>query len=109
MRFRILVIFQAFGLAAAFGSAAASDGAIVQKDERFSPTTVTIKKGQSIVVRNDDPFVHHVFVEDPGMKYDSGEQRPGRVLTIKFDNPGEYVLECAIHLKMKLKVIVKDE
>jgi len=109
MRFRLLVIFQVCGVAALGGSVFASDASIVQKDERFSPTTVTIKKGQSIVVRNEDPFVHHVFVEDPGMKFDSGEQRPGRVLTIKFDNPGEYVLECAIHLKMKLKVIVKDE
>ena len=103
------LIFQAIVIAALLGPAAASDGTIVQKDERFAPTTVTIKKGQSIVVRNEDPFVHHVFVEDPAMKYDSGEQRPGRVLTIKFDSPGEYVLECAIHLKMKLKVIVKDE
>ena len=103
------LIFQALVFAALLGPAAASDGAIVQKDERFAPTTVTIKKGQSIVVRNEDPFVHHVFVEDPGMKYDSGEQRPGRILTIKFDTPGEYILECAIHLKMKLKVIVKDE
>ena len=109
MRGGAKLIFQTIVITALLGPAAASDGAIVQKNERFEPTTVTIKKGQAIVVRNEDPFVHHVFVEDPGMKYDSGEQRPGRVLTIKFDTPGEYVLECAIHLKMKLKVIVKDE
>jgi plastocyanin len=43
------------------------------------------------------------------MKYDSGEQRPGRVLTIRFEKPGEFVLECAIHLKMKLRVTVEDK
>jgi plastocyanin len=109
MRAGAKLTFQVLGFAALLGPAGANDGAIVQKNERFAPTTVTIKKGQAIVVKNEDPFVHHVFVEDTGMKYDSGEQRPGRVLTIKFDTPGEYVLECAIHLKMKLKVIVKDE
>ena len=109
MRSGARLIFQSVGFATLLGPAVANDSTIVQRNERFAPATVTIKKGQSIVVRNEDPFVHHVFVEDPGMKYDSGEQRPGRVLTIKFEAPGEYVLECAIHLKMKLKVIVKDE
>jgi plastocyanin len=81
---------------------------IVQRDEKFRPTVIELKRGQTLTVTNEDSFVHHVFVESEGMKYDSGEQRPGRVLSIKFDTAGEYVLECAIHLKMKLKVIVRE-
>ncbi|MGH7002769.1 MAG: cupredoxin domain-containing protein [Alphaproteobacteria bacterium] len=89
-------------------SAAAEPANIVQREERFRPATIVLKRGQTLVVTNEDPFVHHVFIENPNMKYDSGEQRTGRVLSITFDKAGEYVLECAIHLKMKLKVVVKE-
>jgi plastocyanin len=82
---------------------------IAQRDERFHPNRVVLKRGQNLQVTNEDRFVHHVFVESTDMKYDSGEQRPGRVLTIPFDRPGEFVLECAIHLKMKLRVTVEDK
>jgi plastocyanin len=82
---------------------------IVQRDERFHPNRIVLKRGQTLGVTNEDPFVHHVYVDSPEMKYDSGEQRPGRALSIPFEKPGEYVLECAIHLKMKLRVTVKEE
>lgn len=92
-----------------FAHAQAPAQSIVQRDERFHPNRIVLKRGQTLGVTNEDPFVHHVFVDSPDMKYDSGEQRPGRVLSIPFGKPGEYVLECAIHLKMKLRVTVKDE
>ncbi len=79
---------------------------ISQLDERFHPNAVTLKRGQTLVVRNDDPFIHHVYVDDEKFKYDSGEQRPGRALSITFTEPGEFLLECAIHLKMRLRVTV---
>ncbi len=82
---------------------------IAQRDERFHPNRIELKRGQSLKVTNEDRFVHHVFVDSPGMKYDSGEQRPGHVLSIPFEKTGEFVLECAIHLKMKLRVTVKDD
>jgi plastocyanin len=91
------------------GHAEAPAQSIAQRDERFNPNRVVLKRGQSLQVTNEDRFVHHVFVEAPDMKYDSGEQRPGRVLTIPFEKPGEFVLECAIHLKMKLRVTVEDK
>jgi plastocyanin len=82
---------------------------IAQRDERFHPNRVLLKRGESLQVTNEDRFIHHVFVDSPEMKYDSGEQRPGRVLTIPFEKPGEFVLECAIHLKMKLRVTVEEK
>jgi plastocyanin len=86
----------------------AESQSVTQREERFNPRMIEMKRGQTLVVTNEDPFVHHVFIEGPAMKYDSGEQRPGRKLSITFDQTGEFILECAIHLKMKLKVIVKD-
>jgi len=82
---------------------------IAQRDERFHPNRILLKRGESLQVTNEDRFVHHVYVDAPEMKYDSGEQRPGRVLTIPFEKRGEYVLECAIHLKMKLRVTVEEK
>ena len=112
MRMRAAALTQvvaAIALFPATGRAESAEISIVQRDERFHPNRIELKRGQSLKVTNEDRFVHHVFVEAPDMKYDSGEQRPGRVLSIPFEKAGEYVLECAIHLKMKLRVTVKDD
>ncbi len=90
-------------------AAAADPPRIVQRDEKFHPGAVELKRGDVLSVTNDDPFVHHVFVEAPQFNYDSGLQRPGRTLAITFERSGEYLLECAIHLKMKLKVTVREK
>jgi plastocyanin len=103
---------QAAVIAAIFTTSAQAqppEQSIIQRGERFQPNRIELKRGQALRVTNEDPFVHHVYVDAPEMKYDSGEQRPGRVLSIPFEKPGEYVLQCAIHLKMKLRVTVKDE
>jgi len=96
-------------LTAGPAAAEAPAHSIIQRDEKFTPNSIVLKRGQALGVTNEDPFVHHVYVDAPEMKYDSGEQRPGRALSIPFDKTGEYVLQCAIHLKMKLRVTVKDE
>lgn len=94
--------------AGVLGAAHAEDAPrITQRDEKFHPGAVALKRGQKLLVSNEDPFVHHVYVETPQFKYDSDSQRPGQTLSILFDKPGDYVLQCAIHLKMKLKVTVR--
>ncbi len=82
---------------------------IEQRDQKFHPSAVELKRGQTLLVTNEDPFIHHVYVETPQFNYDSGEQRPGRTLSINFNKPGDFVLQCAIHLKMKLKVAVRPD
>ena len=95
--------------AALVGAVVAESVRIAQRDEKFHPGAIELRRGDVLSVTNDDPFVHHLFVESPRFNYDSGLQRPGRTLAITFDRPGDYVLECAIHLKMKLKVTVKEK
>jgi plastocyanin len=80
---------------------------VSQKGTQFLPGTLTVNSGGVIRITNDDPFVHHVYVESPGFAYDSGEQRPGVVIAVRMDKPGQHVLQCAIHLKMKLHVTVR--
>lgn len=88
--------------------AAAEPLRVVQRDEKFSLAAAELKRGDTMLVTNDDPFLHHIYVESPQFNYDSGVQRPGRTLAITFDKPGAFVLQCAIHLKMKLRVSVQE-
>ena len=80
---------------------------ISQKNRTYSPGKITIKAGESLKVVNDDIFLHHAFVDEANMTYDSGSMEEGDSRTIKFEEAGEYELLCAIHPKMKLKVTVE--
>jgi plastocyanin len=73
----------------------------------FMPNVVEVERGGSLAITNDDPFLHHVFVESPGFRFDSGEQKPGESIAIQFTVPGRFVAQCAIHLKMRLTVVVR--
>jgi hypothetical protein len=46
----------------------------------FMPSAVEVERGGSLAITNDDPFLHHVFVESPGFRFDSGEQKPGETI-----------------------------
>jgi len=94
-------------LAAAAAASANADQVIAQKDKTFAPGAVTVAVGETLQVTNDDPVLHHVYVDAPNMQFDSGEQEPGRTVSIVFKKPGEFVAQCAIHPKMKLNVTVK--
>lgn len=94
-------------LAAAAGASANADQVVGQKDKTFAPGAVTVAAGETLKVTNDDPVLHHVYVDAPNMQFDSGEQQPGQTISIVFKKPGEYVAQCAIHPKMKLNVTVK--
>lgn len=88
------------------GSAMAAE--VVQKNKRFSSDTITVKKGESVTFVNQDPFVHNVYSQSPGMEFDIQTQMPGQSSTIKFDKAGEAEVRCAIHPTMKMKVQVAE-
>ena len=73
----------------------------------FMPKAVEVARGGSIEITNDDPFLHHVFVDSPTYRFDSGEQKPGQTITMRFPVAGRFVAQCAIHLKMQLTVDVR--
>jgi len=80
---------------------------VTQKGRAFNPRAVEVKAGEQIVIENDDQYVHHVFVDNAQFKFDSGEQKIGQTVSIVFSRPGDYVVLCAIHPKMRLNVTVK--
>lgn len=79
---------------------------ILQRDIAFAPRTVTIKVGQQILFRNEDPFGHNVFSPSVGGIFDIGLQAPGLETPVAFTKPGEFTVQCRIHPKMRAKVTV---
>lgn len=85
-------------------SFAQATNTIVQKGRRFLPTEVTIARGQSLTITNDDEFIHQVYSE--GL-FDSDERRPGQNVVQNFPRSGTFEVRCHIHPKMKLVVHVQ--
>ena len=81
---------------------------ISQKNKQFQPGSVTLEKGQPLVVANDDAnVVHHAYVESDSFNFDSGDQNPGSRTKIVFPTKGDFQVLCGIHPTMKLDVHVK--
>jgi len=96
-----------YGLGA-WTSHAQSQNVVSQKGRQFNPGEMTIKKGDTVLIVNDDADLrHHAYVDSDKFKFDSGDQEPGSKTSVKFPVAGTFDVLCAIHPKMKLTVHVK--
>jgi plastocyanin len=87
---------------------AAPQYSISQKGREFHPGDVTIKRGESIEIVNDDAdLLHHAYIDSEKFSFDSGDQKPGSVTPITFPVAGDFDVLCAIHPKMRLVVHVQ--
>ena len=86
--------------------AAAADFTIIQKNNTFSVSRITIKVGDRITFVNADGANHNVYSETKGSEFDI-PQRPGRSDTVRFPQPGTVEVQCAIHPDMTLEVQVR--
>jgi plastocyanin len=89
--------------AAAAGSTAA--GTVVAKDIAYNPTTVTVKKGDTITFKNEDGFAH-TFTADDGA-FDSGNVDGGGEFQFVPDAEGTIAFHCKIHSNMKGTITVE--
>jgi len=81
---------------------------ISQKGREFHPGAVTIKRGETIQIVNDDgDLLHHAYIDSAKFSFDSGDQKPGSKTDITFPVSGDFDVLCAIHPKMKLAVHVQ--
>ena len=96
-------------LAAVAASPAYADEITVgQKDKIFSTNAATLKAGDTIKFVNDDTTQHNVLITGPKEEVrNSGVQEPGEAAAFQFDKAGSYQVECGIHPKMKMSVVVK--
>ena len=92
--------------AASAVSLAADTLTVSQKGRKFSPDTLNVIPGTMVRIENDDRVTHHVYVDQPEMKFDSGEQSVGNEVTLRFDHDGKFAVRCAIHPTMHLDVTV---
>jgi plastocyanin len=88
-------------------SALAGEVEVTQRDKSFLPTQVALKVGDTIVFKNDDPIIHNMFSRSEPNDFNLKLQRPGEDMRQTFNAPGEVLVRCAIHPKMKLMVTVE--
>lgn len=82
---------------------------VSQRTRTFSPAIVTIGKGDTVAVVNDDaPAVHHVYVDDDRFRFDSGDQAPGSRTDIRFTEAGDFQVLCGVHPRMRMTVRVRE-
>ena len=97
-----------FLLSAGLAMATSKEYVISQLGRAFTPVEVTIRRGDTVQILNDDgDLLHHVYLESNQFKFDSGDQGPGSRTNIVFPIVGTFAVLCAIHPKMKLTVHVK--
>jgi plastocyanin len=97
----------AFSAAVVAASAGAKEFEVAQKDKQFSQKTLTVKVGDSVAFKNEDPFAHNVFSLSDSKTFDLGSYPKGQAKTVVFDKPGSVEVECAIHPGMQIVVEVK--
>jgi len=72
----------------------------------FSPATLTVKAGDTVVWTNQDSSSHTV-VSDSGSEIASGTLSQGGTYSHTFNSAGTYGYHCGIHQNMKGKIIVE--
>ena len=81
---------------------------VSQHGLQFRPGAISIDRGDTVRVINDDGEVrHHAYVTSPQFSFDSGDQEPGHHSDITFTIAGHFPVLCAIHPRMRLDVDVK--
>lgn len=84
---------------------AAAAGTVTIKDFMFSPATVTIQAGATVIWTNKDNEPHTV-VSDSGL-FRSGAIDTDESYSFRFDKPGTYHFACSIHPMMVGTVVVQ--
>ncbi len=81
---------------------------VLQKGRHFAPSDLYLHRGDTITLINgDDTAVHHAFIEADRFAFDAGDQEPGKQATLVLREPGDFIIQCGIHPKMKLTIHVQ--
>ena len=77
----------------------------VMQNIAFSPSSITIRQGDSVTWTNKDN-VQHTVISDSGSELSSGIIQPGQTYSHTFNTPGTYTYHCNIHPMMTGTIIV---
>jgi len=112
----IYVNLKRFGIAVAAitlsATANAADYTITQSNKAFVKDSqqieqMSIKAGDTIHFKNEDPFFHNIFSLSDLKTFDLGSYPAGESKSVTFDSPGEAEIECAIHPEMYMVIEVQ--
>lgn len=78
------------------GTTTAGGPNVSMKDIKFNPQDVTVKVGQTITWKNNDPVAHTVTAKS-GADFDSGTVNPGGTYTFTAKKAGKIDYVCTIH------------
>ena len=78
---------------------------VTMKNLNFSPNTITIKAGDTVVWTNSDDRDHTVIAADNS--FDSGNISNGKTYEHRFPNAGKFPYACSYHPRMKGTVVVE--
>lgn len=88
--------------------ASADEPIVSQKNKTFLPGKLTVKVGDTVHFRNDDPFFHNVFSLSDAALFDLGSYPQGESKPVTFEDAGVVEVECAIHPEMHMTIEVVE-
>lgn len=86
-------------------AAHAENHTVVIEAMRFSPQTIEVNVGDTVIWKNKDPFPH--TVTSGNRSFDSGEFSENRFWKFKARRKGTFQYVCALHPTMKGSLVVK--
>ena len=89
---------------AALANAAGKTHVVLIDAVAYAPAALTVKRGDTVVWRNKDPFPHTVTAQG---HFDSGSFGPEREWTYVARKPGVYPYLCTLHPNMQGTITVE--
>jgi plastocyanin len=89
----------------AYSQAKPQQHIVLMEAVAFSPITLEVKVGETIVWKNRDPFPHNVTAD--GGQFHSGDIAPEQTKKITVYKPGRFPYVCTLHPGMKGVLSVK--
>ena len=85
----------------------AKDIQVTMKGMKYNPDKIVAKRGDVLVLVNDDTTAHDAFVTTFGFGVNPGGIKPGETKQIALMKRGHFVVECVFHDTMKIDVTVE--
>jgi LPXTG-motif cell wall-anchored protein len=85
-------------------AAAVATGDVTISDYKFSPASITIKVGDTVIWTNNGPTAHTATADDGS--FDTGSLSKGATGSFKFTKAGTFSYHCTPHPYMKASVTV---
>jgi plastocyanin len=88
---------------------AATTITVIQRGLALNMASASLTRGDRLTFTNNDDVIHNIHIFGPADddSVDLGLQKPGKLLSYKFDKAGAYRVRCNIHPSVKMAVTVK--